>query len=213
MKPRLLAVVGTLALSLAAPSAALAHHGPGHHRNHHHARAQHARFRFEHIGPTGVSAPSTTPSAPTPPSGTTPENAGKVFSYEKEVLTLTLNDGSTVSGKVTANTRIECVGSPATGTEPPTRGPDDDNGQGDDQSRGDMSQSDQGWGKQGDEGSEGWGQKEQGGEDQDDDGDEPPTSPEPPCDSSLLVKEQIVRAAELRIGPSGEEWESLLLVR
>ncbi|HEX3692930.1 MAG TPA: hypothetical protein VHU13_06255 [Solirubrobacteraceae bacterium] len=206
MRLRLLTGVGALALSLAGPSAALAHHGRGH-RRHHHVGAHHAAFRFEHIGPTGVSSPSATPRTPTPPpsTSTTPQNAGKVLSYEKEVLTITLNDGSTVSGKVSADTRIHCVSSAPAGPEPSDSGPGDDNGGGDDQSRGDMSQSGHGWA--GDKGV-GWGDKEQDGGD-----DGPSTSPEPPCDTSLLTKEQLVRAAELRIGPSGTEWESLLLVR
>jgi hypothetical protein len=212
MRLRLLTVVGALALTLAAPSAALAHHGRRHHRRHHDARA-HAQFRFEHIGPSGVSAPSATPSAPSAPTpSTTPENAGKVLSYEKEVLTITLNDGSTVSGKVTSDTRIECVSATPTTTEPPDRGPGDDNGAGNDQNRGDTSQSDEGWEGHKDEGGEGWSDREQGGDDSDDGG-EPPASPEPPCDTSLLAKERVVRSAELRIGPSGEGWENLVLVR
>jgi hypothetical protein len=204
MRLRLLTFVGATALALAVPSAALAHRG---HR-HHHAKAHHARFRFEQIGPNGVSAPTTTPTAPTttPPSGT-PEDAGKVVSFEKEVLTIVLNDGSTVSGKVTSDTRIECVSAtptpPPAGGEPSDDGPGEDAGAGDDQSRGDMSQS-------GDSGSSG-----EEGDRTDDGGDdgEPASAPEPPCDTSLLTKERVVRSAELRIGPSGDEWENLVLVR
>jgi len=124
------------------------------------------------------------------------------------VLTLTLNDGSTVSGKVTSDTRIGCIKAtppPTTGTTPsPTDGsPGDDNGQGDDQSRGDMSQS--GQGKDGWQGDQGNGDE---GEEEDVQG-----TPEPPCDSSSLLTGAIVRFAELRIGPSGTEFESILLVR
>ncbi|MGH2879466.1 MAG: hypothetical protein ACRDK4_07680 [Solirubrobacteraceae bacterium] len=213
MRLRLLTVVGAFALALAVPSAALAHHGRGHHR-HHNAKAHHARSRFEHIGATGVSGPTTTPSDPTPPpTGTTPENAGKVLSYEKEVLTITLNDGSTVSGKVSTDTKIECVkAAPTTAPPPPTSGeptdqsPGDDSGPGDDQSRGDMSQGD-------------GNQSEEPGEvssDQQDGEDGAPAEPaaaEPPCDTSALVKEAVVRSAELRIGPSGDEFENIVLVR
>jgi hypothetical protein len=210
MRLRLLTVASALALALAAPSAALAHNGRGHHRHHHNAKAHHARFRFEHIGPTGVSGPTGTPTAPTtPPSGpTTPENAGEVKSYSSStgMLELTLNGGSTVTGKVTSNTRIECVSATPTSSPPsPTddeegdKSPGDDSGEGDDQSRGDMSQSGEGFGDH----------RGDGGDD--DDGEA--HAGEPPCDTSLLTEGRKVRAAELRIGPAGTEFESLILVR
>lgn len=208
MKRNLLAATGIAALALAMPGAALAHHGHGRHHHGAKAHAHHAKIRFVHIGATAgtpaVSPTTTTPTAPTP---TPPENAGKVASYTGGVLTLTLNDGSTVSGKVTNETRIECV--KATPTTPPTGSPDqssgDDNGQGDDQSRGDMN-------RQGDQGQGEWRQGEDGN-DGDDDGEEGAGVPEPPCDGSALVAGTVVRAAELRIGPGGTEFESVLLVR
>lgn len=198
MRRGLLTAVGVMALVLAVPGAALAH-GRGHH--HHKAKAHHARFRIVHIGTTATTPTTTTPTTTPPP----PENAGTVASYTGGVLTLTLNDGSTVSGKVTNDTRIDCVKAtptPPVGGPPSDEGPGDDNGQGDDQSRGDMSQSGQGkdeW--QGDHGS--------GGDDEED----VQGTPEPPCDSSALVTGAIVRFAELRIGPGGTEFESILLVR
>lgn len=211
MKRGLLTAVGITVLALAAPSAALAHHGRGHH--HHHkanAKAHHAKFRIVNIGPGAAGTTTTLPSASTttPPP---PENAGTVTSYTGGVLTLTLNGGSTVSGKVTEDTRIGCVkATPTTaptGTPPADQGQGDDNsqgddnGQGDDQSRGDMSQGDHGSGEwQGDHGN--------GNDDEEVQG-----APEPPCDSSALVAGAVVRAAELRIGPGGDEFESVLLVR
>jgi hypothetical protein len=204
MKRSLLTVAGILVLALAVPGAALAHHGHGrHHHRHHHgkAHARHAKFRLVHIGST--TATPVSPSA-TPP---TPENAGTVASYTNGVLTLTLNDGSTVSGKVTNRTRIGCVkATPTTAalTGSPAHGPGDDNGQGDDRGRGDM-------GQQSDHGSGEWRHGEHG-----DDGDSHcggPGASEPPCDSSALVAGAVVRAAELRIGPGGAEFESVLLVR
>jgi hypothetical protein len=196
MRKSLLAAMGIMALALAVPSVALAHHGRGHHHRHHHG-AHHAKFRIVHIGAgaSGSAPPSTTPPAP--------ENAGTVASYTGGVLTLTLNDGSTVSGKVTENTRIGCA--PATmpppmgPVGPADEGPGDDNGQGDDQSRGDISQGDRGW---------------DGGSQHGDDGDDDDRgTPGPPCDSSALVAGAIVRSAELRIGSSGTEFEEILLVR
>jgi hypothetical protein len=193
MRLRMLTIVGMLALALAVPSAALAHHGRGHH---HHHKAHHAKFRFEHVGPTGVSGPTTTPTTPTmPPSGTPPPSAGKVTSFEKEVLTITLNDNSTVSGKVTSDTRIKCVSAtPPPTTEPGEDNQGDDDGQGDDQNRGDMSQS---------------GDHKDGGDDDNEEG----VASEPPCDTSLLTAGREVRSAELRIGPSGTEFENIVLVR
>jgi hypothetical protein len=209
MRLRLLTFAGAVALALSVPSAALARHGHHHGRHHHSARAHHAKFHFEHIGPSGLSGQTTTPSTPTTPTTptptTAPENAGTVTSYEKEVLTITLNDKTTASGKVTADTRIVCV--PATTTPMTTepgagdKSPGDDSGEGDDQSRGDMSQSGGGWGD------------DQGDQGDDDGGSGPATAPEPPCDTSLLVSGTLVRAGELRIGPSGAEWEFLVLVR
>jgi hypothetical protein len=205
MRRRLLTAVGITAIALAVPSAALAHHGRGHHRHH---MAHHAKFRFVHIDATGMTTapPSGDPASPTTPTTPPPENAGTVTSYTGGVLTLTLNDGSTVSGKVTSDTRIACVkASPTTPTgAPPTEGaPGDDNGEGDDQSRGDMSQ-------QGDDGSGESQESEDGG----DDGQQQAAgAPEPPCDSSALVAGAAVRAAELRIGPGGTEFENILLVR
>jgi hypothetical protein len=205
MRRSLLTAVGIMALVLAVPSVALAHHGRGHH-HHHNSKAHHAQFRFMHIGsPAAAPVTPTAPTTPTTPPA--PENAATVASYTGGVLTLTLNDGSTVSGKVTADTRIDCVKAtppPPTGTTtPPTDGsPGDDNGQGDDQSRGDMSQSGQG--------QDGWQHDEQGGDDNEE---EIQGTTEPPCDSSALVAGAIVRFAELRIGPNGTEFESILLVR
>jgi hypothetical protein len=208
MRRSFLAAVGIVALVLAVPSVALAHHGRGHH-HHHKSEAHHAKFRIMHIG--SPEAALATPTTPVPTTTTTPPapgNAGTVASYAGGILTLTLNDGSTViSGKVTDNTRIDCIKAtpPPPVAGPPTdEGPSDDNGSGDDQSRGDMSQGDHGngEGEHGDQGNGG-----------DDDEEEVNGTAEPPCDSSALVTSAIVRFAELRIGPGGTEFESILLVR
>jgi hypothetical protein len=213
MRRSILTALGLLALALAVPSAALAHHGRGHH--HHKAKAHHAQLRFMHIGASGTSVTgsptNTAPTTPTTPTTTpTPENAGTVKSYTGGVLTLTLNDGSTVSGKVTEDTRIGCVkATPTTPTgtpgQPTDQGSGDDNGEGDDQSRGDMSQ-------RGDKGS-GEGQHGDQGNGGDDEEEEVQGTPEPPCDGSALLPGAVVRSAELRIGPSGNEFENILLVR
>jgi len=211
MRRNLLMALGAISLALAVPSAALAHQGRGHH--HHHkakAKALHAKFRIVHIGATTTtpastpaSTPTTSPTTPTTP----PENAGTVASYTGGVLTLTLNGGSTVSGKVTANTQIECVS--ATPAPPPAE-QGDDNGPGDDQNGGEGNQGNQGQGQ----GNQGPGDQGNAGDDSGDQGaGSAPGTTEPPCDSSALVPGALVRAAELRIGPGGTELESILLVR
>jgi hypothetical protein len=142
-----------------------------------------------------------------------------VASYTGGVLTLTLNDGSSssVSGKVTNATRIECVSA----TTPPAgpgqgeddgpgnnNGPGDDNGAGDDNHQGDQ----QGGGPPPTPGAAGAPQW-MPGEDGNDDDNENPAAGAPPCDTSALVVGAIVREAELRIGPGGTEFESIELVR
>lgn len=200
MRRTLLTAVGVLTLALAVPGAALAHRGHSHH-HHHKAKAHHAKFRFRHIGAVGAGAAGPTgPTGPTGPSGPpTPENAGTVTSYSTttNILEIKLNDESVVKGKVTDRTRIECIkAAPPTEGEPGEDSQGDDQGEGDDQNRGDMNQG-------------GWGDHKDGG---DDDGGEVGTA-EPPCDTSALVLGAIVRAAELRIGPGGTEFESIVLVR
>lgn len=216
MRRTLLIATGALALALALPGAALAHHHRGHQHSHG-LRAHHAKFHVMHFGrasttpiaPTS-STPSTTSSPATTPTTPTQENAGTVKSYEKEVLTITLNDGSTVSGKVTNDTRIQCIASqPATPTtgQPSGQDADDDSGPGDDQG-GDNNQ-------QGDEGN--WGGDGNWGDQQGEDDSAPDqASTEPPCDSSALITTGapiVIRYAELRIGPAGTEFESIWIVR
>jgi hypothetical protein len=214
MRRSILTTLGIMALALAVPTAALAHHGRERHHHHHHHRTQahHAKFRTIHIGAGNVGAPTTPNPTPPNPIPVTPENAGTVTSYTGGLLTLTLNDGSTVSGKVTDETRIGCVkaSSASSPASPPAgqfpgedKGQGDDKGQGEDQDRGDMSHS-AGPGPDG---------KDRGDQDNDENGEGMQGAPEPPCDSSALLAGALVRAAELRIGPGGSEFERILLVR
>jgi hypothetical protein len=218
MRRLLLITAGLAALTLSAPGAALASHG---HRHHYKRRAHHAKIRFEHVGPTGTSitGSSTSTSPGTGNSPTTPpatENAGKVASYTGGALTLTLNDGSSVSGKVTNATRIECVSAtaPPPGMEQDNgngssndNGPGADNHQGDQQQEGDQQPPETVAGQP-----QRTGDNQGGGDDQGDEG-QGSGAGEPPCDTSALVAGAIVREAELRIGPSGTEFESIVLVR
>jgi hypothetical protein len=206
MRRVLLSTVALTALALTGPAAALANHG--HHRHHHHHQAKrrghHARVHFVHLG-AGATGTAGTPSpGDTSPTTAPPnENAGKVASYTGGILTLTLNDNSSVSGIVTNHTRIECISASVPPTSGPGEGRDDDNGMGDDQSGSDRNQGAPQWRGSGEHGQDGG----------DDHGDDGPATTEPPCDSSALVAGAIVREAELRIGPSGTEFESIEIVR
>jgi hypothetical protein len=228
MRRILLTVAGMTALALAIPGAALADSHHHHHFKHHahHARANRARVSFRHLGPAAANGPgpsSTTPSSgstttPTPKPATTPttteEDAGTVESYASGVLTLKLNNNSTVSGNVTINTSFKCLSSTTT-SQPTgnTPSPGGDNGWG----------NGQGWGNQNPQGGPPWkngqgpqGQWQQGGGDENGPGgdwNETPVSTEPPCDSGALTKGTTVRAAELRIAPGGTEFVWITLVR
>jgi len=118
MRRILLLVVSALALALTVPAVASAHHGRGHHRrHHHHVKAHHTRT--EHFGASANTSPGA------------PPDAGRVASFTNGVLTITLADGSTVSGKVTNDTEINCV---QAGQAPaPSAAAAHDGGWGDDQ--------------------------------------------------------------------------------
>jgi hypothetical protein len=93
VKRVLIAAVAASALAGALPATALARH---HHARHGHKRHAH-RARSEASG-----GPSSTTSAPSDTA------IGKVASFENGVLTITLNDNSTLSGKVTSDTDVNC---------------------------------------------------------------------------------------------------------
>jgi hypothetical protein len=96
-------ITAAIAASLVAfvlPASASAHHF--HHHRRHHRRAH-----------TVVFSPAATPAPNSTEGGTTEntpgeEDAGTIASYEGGVLTIALADGSTVSGKVTEHTSVQC---------------------------------------------------------------------------------------------------------
>jgi hypothetical protein len=99
-------------LALALPVAASAHdstdhdafrHAGEHHRRHHH---RHAHTVVLTAGAVRTVAGTTAPVAPVTPAPAEP--AATVASFENGILKLTLGDGSTVAGKVTERTEIEC---------------------------------------------------------------------------------------------------------
>lgn len=141
MKRSLPLLVAVVALALALPGVAAAR---GHHRHHHatHHAKTHAKARTVNLGANVLFTPGTTN---TPSDPAKADTAGAIASFTGGVLTLTLNDGSTVHGAVTAQTKLECE----TSAMPPVATKADDQGasQGsDDQNAGDQNSGDQGGG-------------------------------------------------------------------
>jgi hypothetical protein len=89
-------ITAAAAISLAAPSAALAHNG----EHHHHHRGRH--HNHAHVLAFHAQEPA---SAPTTPAS---QSAGAVVSFAEGTLTIKLTDGSMVSGRVSERTEIEC---------------------------------------------------------------------------------------------------------
>lgn len=102
-----LAPAMAIALALAAPGVAFGYgtHHRGRHHKHHHARGARVVNFTPVKGSEGASGEA---------GNTAAESIGTVSSYEKEVLTIKLTDGSLLSGKVTAETRVICVSSTST---------------------------------------------------------------------------------------------------
>jgi hypothetical protein len=198
-----LAATGLLFVFAAA--GAVAHH---HHSRNHGVRAHHARIkRFGDV--TGQPATTTSSS----------DSAGTVTSFTNGVLTIQLNDGSSVSGTVTSDTKIECTTS---GSQ--TSGED----QGDESSGSDEQgeSSSSGTDEQGESNSSGTDESSSGDEqsgqsssdhhgeshDQSSSSDsqgEDQSETTSSCSSSDLTPGKVVREAELRISSAGKTWEKV----
>jgi hypothetical protein len=198
MKRILVVAFSSSAIALAAPGIASAHH---HHaaKRHHHRHA--ARVHVLDFRASALPATSpTTAASPVAPTGG--ETVGTVTSFKEGKLTITLNDGTIVSGQVTERTEIRCT--PAT-PPPETEDTDDQSGSG-----------------EGDHGSSGEAQSEHsahqaarmasnGGDDeeaQQDTGNEQQSC----TPATALVPTTPVREAELSIGPSGSVWDHVDVV-
>jgi hypothetical protein len=161
------------ALAVAMPATALARH---HHRHHH------SRIRHEHFG-TATSSGTTSTS-------TSSDTAGTVTSFTGGLLTLTLNDGTTVSGMVTSATELKC--------EAPENEVNDNDG--DDSVSGDRVAMDDGGSSGGDNSSnDGSGDDNQGEDEQ-------------MCSTSNLTPGTVVQEAELNVSSAGAVWHEVELV-
>jgi hypothetical protein len=238
MRRIFLTAIASSALVMAAPSIASAsHHGRSKpcHRAHHAkhsscaSRARRLRFGAPLVAgaPAGSAPSSSTPpaTAGTPGSPTTPtpgETAGTVKSFTEGVLVITLNDGTTVSGKVTEQTEIHCQaassagsddgsdegqqtdgedGSSSSGAPNPSAGAD---------ARAASAGSDGEGGGSGHNGdNEGSGDNERAGDDEGSGDDEGTRGP---CTTAALVPGAVVREAELSIGGAGAVWDHIELM-
>jgi hypothetical protein len=190
-------ITAVATVSLAAPSAALAHNGE-HHRageRHHHHRGHH---RHAHVLAFHAQAPASANSGTTSPGSApaTEDKAGTIASFTGGVLTITLNDGSTVSGKVTERTEIECPAPSMSASAADFSGQDggDDNGF-DGRSNDGSGESGPSDGRSGD----GPGHDDNG---QDDNGQDAAEH----CTSAALVPGASVKEAFLSVGGEGATW-------
>ena len=175
MRKILFAVVASSAVLALAPATALAR--SHHHRGHHRAHRTHARVRHEHFGSWGEGSTASNNSA---------QNAGTVASFSNGVLTLTLNDGSMVSGHVAGTTEIKCDAGQAQEMEH-QRHADGDHGGGSNGGDDNVDNNDN---------NDDQGQDEQGA---------------PMCSTANLAPGMIVRDAELTITGSSASWKDLEL--
>lgn len=181
-------IVGVLAL---APGAAFAR---GHHRGHH-QRGRHGHVRIERFGSANSSAPSTSAA----------DNAGTVASFANGVLTLRLNDGSTVSGAVNDATEIKCESPDPTARTAEDGGSNGDNGSSDDQASNTSTATSSTEDANQNEAAEPT-ESETG---PDDNGDQQAGS----CGTASLVSGAVVREAELRVSSTGAAFKDLELVQ
>jgi hypothetical protein len=197
---RRMILTAVAATVLAIPGSALASHHGAHRAVAHHKR-QHRHAHLVRFG-TAASTEAATPTASTPsPAPTTPasDTAGTVASFANGVLTITLTDGSTVSGKVTEGTEIECHPAMASAA---SDGQGDNGGQ---NQQGDDNGND-GQPSSGDEGQQGEVSGHDGG---DDNGQQQQEAGQ--CTSAALVPGAVVGEAELRVSSAGSVWEKVEL--
>jgi hypothetical protein len=187
--------VASSALALAVSGVASAQHGKRHHS--HRASSHKRHHRHAHIVRFGTLATRSTPSSSASSPATASSPAGTVASFTGGVLTITLADKSTVSGKVTEQTELECQ-SPA-----PTASASSHDG-GDDGDRHDSSgtSSQQAGSQRGDDE-----QGEEQGEDQGDDDQGAQHS----CTTAALATGASVQEAELSISSAGAVWHKVEL--
>jgi hypothetical protein len=174
------AMASALVLAIA-PASALARH---HSKRHHHKRVHHARVVHRRFG--DINNSPTTPTTP-PPSA-----IGTVDSFTGGVLTIKLNDKSTMSGKVTSDTEIECEAADNSTTT--TTHDDGDGGSG-----------------QSGQGDQSGGDNNTGGDDNGAGENENENENAQNCSTSL-AQGASVSGAELKLSSAGAVWEKVRLI-
>jgi hypothetical protein len=213
MRRTLFAVLACAAVALIAPgAAAAAPHGHARHHAHRSRGRSHrsARPRVLHFGtltPTTGAGAGTTgvsgASASGPTSRSQGDTAGTVASFTAGVLTITLTDGSTVSGKVTEETELGCR--PAAPAGSSDDGGDEGTGSGD-QGREGSSESDRA------RSASAGGDEQEGGGDHGDDQGSGDDGESQSCTTAALTPGAVVAEAELSIGGSGAVWDHIELI-
>jgi hypothetical protein len=200
MNRMLLTTAMSAMLAFAAPGVASAHGAKRHHHANHHAKRATVRTFGSPLPPAGAGSTTSTPVTPAPDSGAT---AGTVTSFTGGVLTITLTNGSTVSGQVTGQTELHCL--PAT-PPPPAEGED----RGDDQGN-----SESGDGEHSTSGHEGGASHSDGNSSSgsgDGEGTDNPGQGDQSCTTAALVAGTVVREAELSVSSAGAVWDHVNLI-
>lgn len=178
-----------------------AEHGVHHKRQHRHAHL----LKFGSVASstgapgTGATAPSSTD--PASPSALSGETAGTIASFSNGTLTITLTDGSTVSGKVTEGTEIECHAVMASAAG--------DDGQ-DQHGDGNVSGGEAGHDDHSNAGSDDGQPGDVSGQDESDDGVQGEAEH---CTAAALVPGAVVREAELSVSSAGSIWQKVELAQ
>jgi hypothetical protein len=188
-------------LALALPAAALSQNPSEHARGHHHRHHRRAHTVVFTHGSAKTIPGTTTPVTPMP-APVEGEPAGTIASFEGGVLKITLTDGSTVAGKVTERTEIQC------GTAGREDVGDDNGNDGEDNNSGDSGGDNHGGpgpsSGNGDFSSHG--DDERGGEVSGEMG-------EGTCGVSALKAGTKVAEAELAVSSAGSVWEKVDLIQ
>jgi hypothetical protein len=193
MRRVFLTAVASSALALAVPGVASAQHGKRHQS--HRASSHKRHHRHAHIVRFGTLATASTPSSSASSPATPSSPAGTVASFTGGVLTITLSDKSTVSGKVTEQTELECRSPAPTASASSHDGGDrhDSSGSASSQQAGSQS----GDGEQGEDQGEDQGDDDQGAQQS--------------CTTAALAMGAVVQDAELSISSAGAVWHKVEL--
>jgi hypothetical protein len=201
-------LLACVALAAVGPAIALA----SHHQRHHRSRVHHARIRHQKFG--------TDPATPTTPTKS-PDTAGTVKMFTPNssdpttgVLVITLTDGvTTETANITHDTEFECESSSAPsggGMQDDFRGMSGDTGSGTSTSSDDDSSETSAPTTQPTSGGDDQGETgDDQGETGDDQGENGGTSS---CGVAQLTPGTVVQEAEMSIGGSGANWDSIDLV-